>query len=189
MVTGIIFVDNSWKYNSYIIIIRISIKLDYNRGFLGEMAQCQIYSHYLNESLVSSTKGQKQFQMKTQTENPVVIFPGYYSGSYLSHTNTRRFEETLSCKVYTFQFVSVVCILHAFPWRSLHRSLTRNLFCSKINLKASIFPPLGNHLTNASTKPPHTSIPVYRCISRLESLLGEISSLTESSAAFSFPGV
>lgn len=127
--------------------------------------------------------------MKTQTENPVVIFPGYYAGSYLSHTNTCRFEETLSCKVYTFQFASVVCILHAFPWRSLHRSLTRNLFCCKINLKASIFPPLGNHLTNASTKPLHTSIPGYRCINSLESLLGEILSLTGSSAAFSFPDV
>lgn len=139
MVTGIIFVDTSWKYNSYIIIIRISIKLDYNRGFLGEMAQCQIYSHQLNESLVSSTKGQKQFQMKTQTENPVVVFSGYFSGFYLSHTDACRFEETLSCKVYTFQFASVVCILHAFPWRRLYRSLTRNLFCCKINLKA---PPL-----------------------------------------------
>lgn len=127
--------------------------------------------------------------MKTQTENPVVIFPGYYAGSYLSRTNTCRFEETLSCKVYTFQFASVVCILHAFPWRSLHRSLTRNLFCCKINLKASIFPPLGNHLTNASTKPLHTSIPAYRCINSLESLLGKILSLTGSSAAFSFPDV
>lgn len=189
MVTGIIFVDNSWKYNSYIIIIRISIKLDYNRGFLGEMAPCQIYSHQLNESLVSSTKGQKQFQMKTQTENPVVIFPGYYAGSYLSHTNTCCFEETVSCKVYTFQFASVVCILHAFPWRSRHHSLTRNLFCFKINLKASIFPSLGNHLINAPTKPLHTSIPVYRCINSLESLLGEILSLTGSSAAFSFTDV
>ena len=127
--------------------------------------------------------------MKTQTENPVVVFPGYHSGSYLSHTNTCRFEETLSCKVYPFQFASMVCILHAFPWRSLHRSLTRNLFCCKINLKASISPPLGNHLTNASTKPPCTSIPAYRCVNSLESLLGEISSLTERSAAFSFPGV
>lgn len=40
---------------------------------------------------------------------------------------------------------------------------------------------MGNHLTNAPTKPPHTSIPVHRCINSLESLLGEISSLTESS--------
>lgn len=39
------FVDNSWRDNSYIIIIRISIQLDYNRGFLGEMAQCQVYRH------------------------------------------------------------------------------------------------------------------------------------------------
>lgn len=127
--------------------------------------------------------------MKTQTENPVVIFPGCYSGSYLSHTDTCLFEETLSCKVYTFQFASVVCILHAFPWRSLYCSLTRNLFCCKINLKASIFPPLGNHLTNSSTEPPHTSIPVNRYINSLESLLGEISPLTERSAAFSFPDV
>lgn len=117
----------------------------------------------------------------------VVIFPGYYSGSYLSHTNSCCSEETLSCKVYTFQFTSAVCILHAFPWRSLRCSLTRNVFCCKINLKASISPFTGNHLTNASTKPPHTSIPVYRCINSLESLLGEISSLTERSAAFSFP--
>lgn len=115
--------------------------------------------------------------MKTQTENPVVIFSGYYSGFYLSHTGTCRFEETLSCKVYTFQFASVVFILHAFPWRSLYHSLTRNLFCCTINLKASIFPPLGNHLTNASTKPPRTSIPAHRCINSLESRLGEISSL------------
>lgn len=118
---------------------RISIELDYNRGFLGEMAQCQIYSHSLNESLVSSTKGQKLFQMKTQTENPV-IFCGYYSGSHLSHSNTCCFEETLSCKVYTFQFASVVCRLHAFPGRSLYRSLTGKRFACKINLQASISP-------------------------------------------------
>lgn len=126
--------------------------------------------------------------MKTQTENPV-IFCGYYSGSHLSHSNTCCFEETLSCKGYTFQFASVVCLLRAFPWRSLYCSLTGKLFACKINLKASIFPPPGNHLTNASTKPPHTSLPTHRCINSLESLLGEISSLTESHATFSFPDV
>lgn len=150
------------------------------------MARCQTHSHSLNESLVSSTKGQKQLQMKTQTENPV-LFCGYYSGSHLSHTNTCRFEETLSCKVSTFPSASVACILRAFPWRSLYRSL--KLSGCKINLKASVFPPLGNHLTNVSTKPPQASLPAYRCINSLDSPLGERASLTESGADCSFPGV
>lgn len=63
------------------------------------------------------------------------------------------------------------------------------LSAARLTSKHPFFPPLGNHLTNASPKPPHTSILLYRCSNSLESLLGEISSLTESSTAFSFPHV
>lgn len=60
---------------------------------------------------------------------------------------------------------------------------------ARLTSKYPFFPPLGNHLTNACTNPLHTSIPGYRCINSLESLLGEILSLTGSSTAFSFPDI
>lgn len=101
----------------------------------------------------------------------LVIFPGYYSESYLSLSkHTCYFEETLHCKVYTFQFPPTLRILHAFVWRSLGCSLMWKIFCCKINFKASIFLLEDNHLTNASTQPPHISTVGYRCISSLESL-------------------
>lgn len=100
----------------------------------------------------------------------MLYFLGITQGPIYHTPNTCCFEETLSCKVYTFQFPSMLCILRAFPWRSLDCSLTWNLFGCKINFKASIFLLLDNYLTNASAQPTHTSIAVSRCITSLESL-------------------